>query len=135
MAFRQHDSRSKIDGDALLEEIYRLTSYLVRGWAPEYPQPNIPELRAANAPPEAYRPINYVPIDKELLARLKGAIDCQLKLLNKVLPDLKAVDLTAVVGSQDLTLDDRELAQRAGFLLELNKRQKEVRLPLPPTLQ
>jgi hypothetical protein len=42
-----------------------------------------------------------------------------MKILNKVLPDLKALDLTAVVSDQHRVLDERDLAQRLSFLRAL----------------
>ena len=114
------DLRTHLDGQALLEEIQSLVRQLLIGWAPVYPQPDIEAIRAnPNAKPEDYRPVEYVPIDKEHLTRIQSALAIQLKLLNKVLPDLKALDLTAVVSEQSHTLDERDLAQRLSFLKAL----------------
>jgi len=112
--------RDRIDGEALLAEVLKLVSQIVTGWVPTYPQPDINAIRAnPDALPEDYRPVQYVPINKEHLARLQSALAVQMKILNKVLPDLKALDLTAVVSDQHRVLDERDLAQRLSFLRAL----------------
>lgn len=113
--------REHINGEALLAEITKLVGQIVAGWVPVYPQPDIEAIRAnPNATPEDYRPVEYVPIDKEHLARIQSALAVHMKLLNKVLPDLKALDLTAVVSEQHQVLDERDLAQRLSFLRALS---------------
>jgi hypothetical protein len=113
--------RDRIDGEALLAEITKLVGQIVSGWVPVYPQPDIDAIRAnPNATPADYRPVEYAPVDKEQLARLQSALAVHMKLLNKVLPDLKALDLTAVVSEQHQALDERDLAQRLSFLRALS---------------
>jgi hypothetical protein len=113
--------RDRIDGEALLAEITKLVGQIVSGWVPVYPQPDINVIRAnPNATPADYRPVEYVPVDKEQLARLQSALAVHMKLLNKVLPDLKALDLTAKVFEQHQALDERDLAQRLSFLRALS---------------
>jgi len=117
---RTPNLRERIDGEALLSEVLKLVGQIVTGWAPVYPQPDIDAIRAnPNATPEDYRPVRFVQIDKEHLNRLQSALAVQLKILNKVLPDLKALDLTAVVSESHHTLDERDLAQRLSFLRAL----------------
>ena len=142
-------ARERIDANELLRDIGRITDHLMCGWAPEYLQPGsaagmdpqdpkTPSLRGMTAG------AHYVPVDKDTVARLSQAAAIKLKLLNKVLPDLRAIDMTAVVETQ-VPLDARELAQRARFLLALSERELGPGRPrsltpqaiaaLPPTLQ
>lgn len=135
-------SRLRIDGHVLLEEISKLTAQLVSGWIPSYPQPDVEALRFNGADPDQYRPVEFLPMGKDDRDRVTAALQVYLKLLNKVMPDLKAIELNALVEQTNTLLDDRELAQRARFLDALRKRDEERGVlsipalpPEPPTRQ
>ncbi len=67
-------------------------------------------------------PVTMVPIDKARTAQLLGAANVKLSLLKKVLPDIKAMELTGA-GGEELGTD------RVMALLELKNRLRAILQP------
>ena len=76
--------RDLVDGRQILERVEYVTQCLLSGY----------ELQIDPVTREQA----YLPIDAVAVARLRTALDVQLKLLGKVLPDLKAVELSGPDG-------------------------------------
>ena len=79
-------------------------------------------------PGEGYAPIE-TPIDRDRIAQLTAAANISLKLLNKVLPDQKAVEVTDARAPE---LTDRERVSRIAALLNDPNTNLQTLLPSPP---
>ena len=101
--------RERINGPHLLSKILSLAETLERGWVPEYDFPrNRP---VAELTPEDFHVVDWVELRPPQLQRLKASLDVYMRLLNKVLPDLKSIDM--VDSSQTgRTLSQVEMANR-----------------------
>lgn len=100
-----------IDVQRVLSSIDALLASLQLDAAPEYALPpnNLSSRRLAEYA-RATDPIVYRAHDKLSLTRMRMQLDAQFRLLDKVLPQLKAVDYTDSTPTQQL--DDRQLAER-----------------------
>ena len=103
-------TRQNLDGEQIFGNIQELLYCFLTGNVPEYPEPpmDTPLMEAAKAPIQ--QPIGWVKMSKDDQSRLKTVLDTQLKLLGKVLPDLKAIDFADVTDKERLSVS--EMAQR-----------------------
>ena len=93
--------REAIQGEQVLLSIGDILDRLMQG---QEPSPD-------GGPP--------LPLDSERIAALKGAMDGHFKLLNKVLPDLRSVELTGADGEALIPkaeVSNIELAARLLYL-------------------
>jgi hypothetical protein len=108
-------SRSDLNGLAIFRNIQELLSHLQINSKPEY------QLPPSGTPSHSLRPTEQPPVvwseltDSDL-KRYGLLISTQLKLLSKVLPDLKSVEFNDV--SQGPELSDIELAQKLAALVQ-----------------
>lgn len=109
----QEELRQRVQGDLRLNAIDDILGWLVTGYAPEFA---MPEGKKRN--PE-YRMIGWSPIDSTAAKRLRTVLDVQLRMLNKVLPDLKASEITVEKTERQFT--DLELASRVASLVNRAK--------------
>lgn len=85
--------RQRVDGGRILERIEFCTQVLLSGWEP--------------VTDPVSQTVTFVALSKERASALGKVMDIQLRLLAKVLPDLKAVELSGPdgeplkVGGQD----------------------------------
>ena len=85
--------RQRVDGERILERIEFCTQVLLSGWEP--------------VTDPVSQTVTFVALSKERASALGKVMDIQLRLLAKVLPDLKAVELSGPdgeplkVGGQD----------------------------------
>lgn len=101
--------RERIDGASLLSKIFSLTETLERGWVPEYAFPQdrpIAELSSRD-----FQVIDWVELRQPQLNRIKASLDIYMRLLNKVLPDLKSIDVTDT-SQTARTISQVEMANR-----------------------
>lgn len=78
--------RRMVDGETQLRCIGEILDRLTSGWEP------VRDPRTGSA--------DWVPLDRDRVAALNAALSTHLKLLNKVLPDLKAVELSGPDGER-----------------------------------
>ena len=78
--------RDRIDGERILGVIEEVLERLMRGDEP------LMDL--------ATRQSTYIPLSRERVAAYKTVLDVQLRLLSKVLPDLKAVEMSGPDGER-----------------------------------
>lgn len=119
MTMARKFTRQNLDGEQIFGNIQELLYCFLTGNVPEYPEPamDTPLLEAAKAPFQ--QPIGWVKMSKDDQTRLKTVLDVQLKLLGKVLPDLKAIDFADVTDKERLSVS--EMAQRlAGMNAVMN---------------
>jgi hypothetical protein len=74
------------------------------------------------------QPSGWVEIDKEGLALLKLKLDTLFRLMNKVLPDLKAMEFTDITESTSATRDPVTLARQVRGMLAIEDASR-----VPPT--
>ena len=127
-------TRSSLRGASIFKNIQELIYCLQLGYAPVYPVPSTGTSMARAAREQSGNPpASWQRMEREDIARFKILLDAQLKLLNKVLPDLKAIDLRDTTERPQLT--PYELAQRLAGVLEIAKSengpQERPRLELP----
>jgi len=127
--------RGQINALALLSNVSELMSWLVLGYRPVYRKPEtyqtpIPYVHASGPgqpntlmPQSAVHPraeiIEWIEMDSATLSCYRAVIDAHLKLLSKVLPDLKAVEVTE--DREERKLSDLELANRLASILHGRK--------------
>ena len=76
--------RERVDGERILSRIEHCTQVLLSGWEP--------------VTDPATKQVTWVPLSKDRTAALGKVMDIQLRLLSKVLPDLKAVEIAGADG-------------------------------------
>jgi hypothetical protein len=105
-------TRDSIDGLALWRNIEELLLHLTIGHRPVYARPeiNTPTSKVSKAPT-----LLWDELTPEDVKRYQVLISAQMKLLNKVLPDLKSVDFNDV--SEAPRLSSLELAQKIQSLM------------------
>jgi len=83
--------RDMLDGSEIIRQWSNANQWLIFGHMPVFQHPvgPISEATKADYPIREWRPIN-----REDIQRLRAIIDSCNRLLNKLLPELKAVDLT-----------------------------------------
>lgn len=105
-------TRQNLDGEAIFANIQQLLGWLLVGHRPIYPRPDqTPGSRTTTIlPGQLPPPIAWEPLNKDHIASLSLVINTQLKLLQKVLPDLKSVELHDSTSATPMSVF--ELAQR-----------------------
>lgn len=78
--------RDQINGERILETVGLVLEYLMRGSEPVVDC--------------VTRQTTHVPLTRERVVALKVVLDVQLRLLSKVLPDLKAVEMSGPDGER-----------------------------------
>jgi hypothetical protein len=111
--------KALVDGGAILDNIQDLLHCLQLGYVPEYelPKDGVGMRSAAKGP----RPVavSWRPMNEFDVKRYQTIIGAQLRLLNKAIPDLKAIEVTS--KSDGRLLDFDVLSQRIAGVLELSK--------------
>ena len=109
--------RSMLDGSALIEKVLTLTAYLEQGWMPEYDYPR--DIPVTEVRPHHFKIKDWIVLNNAQLQRLRNTLDVYLRLLSKVLPDLKALDLhdTTMRGQLAESLSSTEKANRVAAIL------------------
>lgn len=92
--------RQRVDGERILSRVEHCTQVLLSGWEP--------------VTDPATQQVTWVPLSKDRTAALGKVMDIQLRLLSKVLPDLKAVELSGADGEplKNVTSDRLVLATK-----------------------
>ena len=121
-------TRDHIDGVGLYSHIREILFWLLLGYCPEYPRP----------PPNSFsKELSQQPLPQEVVwreltredfVRLKLVLDAEMKLLNKVLPELKAVEVHDLTD-QKKPLDTLETARRVHAFVSLAERRTASLLP------
>ena len=107
----QHFSRSDLDGQRIHMQIQEILSILLLGYAPVYSPPSPGTMKHQVRDEILSRPVTeWLPLTRVDIARYNTALNTLMKLLTKVLPDLKAVELTDTTSQR--LLEDMDLAQR-----------------------
>lgn len=111
LPLRQSDipTRAKVDPNKILANIEQLLAMLFRGQLPTFKLPSGGTAPSVVARQEDH-PLQWVPMDKDDVARIQACLNGQFKLLGKVLPDLKNVEFSDKTDRPALSL--QELAQR-----------------------
>lgn len=108
--------RKMLDGERMLNRIEQCVTYLMQGSEP-----------VTNA---ATREVAYVPLTRERLGALKIVLDTQLRLLSKVLPDLKAIEMTDDKGNR-LAAGSQDRMVLATKLLAIMREEKQRQVDMP----
>lgn len=114
--------RSLLDGDAIFRSIARVTEWLLFGWKPVYPPPSrsqSPDL----SPGHLEAPMHWEEVTSEDIKRLQLVLNTQLKLLSKVLPDLKAIEISDLTTNPDAPTDLAALERRIRGLAAIREAQ------------
>ena len=112
-------TRASLDGAGIFRNIQEVLFWLCIGYRPRYPVPS-PDTPSNKAYKEAPGPIRrWEALTAEDTKQITVILNTQLKLLSKVLPDLKAVELS---DSSDVSrFSDMELAQRLESFKKINR--------------
>jgi hypothetical protein len=105
--------RAEVQKEPLVTSILEISRWLILGYMPRYARPE-----GLPSDPRAHL-LQWEAVNNEDLARLKVVLDTRFRLLGKVLPDLKAVEVTDTTPQQTLT--DLELAARVAALVSRNQ--------------
>lgn len=105
--------RAEVQKEPLVTSIMEVSRWLILGYLPRYARPE-----GLPSDPQAHL-LQWDTLNNEDLARLKVFLDTRFRLLGKVLPDLKAVEVTDTTPQQTLT--DLELAARVAALVSRNQ--------------
>ena len=102
--------RAQLDGSLLLAKILELAAFIEQGWMPEYSKP----LGNPHDPgfQESFQIIDWQILGPSGVARLKTTMDFYMRLLSKVMPDLKSVEVNDSRSSQDALLNPTERATK-----------------------
>jgi hypothetical protein len=104
--------RLKLEGAGLLERAQDGTFFLLSGYMAD---PSDPE--------------QLIPISNEVRQSVKAGIDSALKLLNKILPDLRQVELSQKSEKDaDAILNDIELENRLRIYTEAKAGLRQIKL-------
>ena len=106
----QRFTRSSLDGLAIFDNIQELLQWLILGYRPIYPAPKPGTPSSALNRQQRPAPIHWEALSQDDIRSVTVVLNTQLKLLAKVLPDLKSVELNDV--STQSRLSDIEVAQR-----------------------
>ena len=101
--------RDEIRGERPLAQIQQTIRFLMLGYLPNWASP-----RGLSHNPEASL-LGWQPLENKDIPRLKVALDANLKLLNKVLPDLRSLDFTDQTPPPQMS--DLELAARVASIV------------------
>ncbi len=107
----QRFTRASLDGTAIFANIQELLTWLTLGYRPVYPPPSSGQTSAAVATSPKPLPIEWEQLTGDQIKSVTVVINTQLKLLAKVLPDLKSVESNDVSDTGP-RLSDIEAAQR-----------------------
>ena len=117
-------TRAAIDGIGLYSTIREILFWLLIGYCPEYPKP----------PPNSFsKPLSKGPLPQEVswreltredYVRLKVVLDTQMRLLNKIMPELKAVEVRDV-SDESKPFDTLETARRVNAFVTLAERKAD----------
>ena len=102
--------RAQLDGSLLLAKILELAAFIEQGWMPEYSKP----LGNPHDPgfQDQFKVVDWQILGPSGVARLKVTMDFYMRLLAKVMPDLKSVEVNDARSSQDATLSPTERATK-----------------------
>lgn len=108
--------RNQIDGTYLIRQVFDLLAQIEQGWAAVYERPAQLTPEAPPNPQAPRRIVDWVLLTPQRLNQLSRALDVRLKLLNKMVPDLRSMDLTTTTSdAPTLTTTDR--ANRVAAIL------------------
>jgi hypothetical protein len=110
-------------GPVLWFQVEEILVWLTIGYMPAFTQPHkgFSGSKCVNDPTAFPEPSGWVEIDKEGLAILKLKLDTLFRLMNKVLPDLKAMEFTDITESTSATRDPVTLARQVRGMLALDE--------------
>jgi hypothetical protein len=97
--------------------------WLALGYMPEFARPTqaFSGSKIVKDPSAMPTPVGWVEIDKEGLARLQTTLNTIFKMMAKVLPDLKAVELNDITEGTRATSDPVALARQVRGMLALEE--------------
>jgi hypothetical protein len=124
-------TREALDGSSIFEQIQQTLQWLLIGYRPEYAQP--PNGMTALEMLESNREqmIGWVPLNQDDVKTLTVRLNTQMKLLSKVLPDLKAIELNDV--SETRRYSTEELAQRLASIRGVSDFVRPSLIPSQPS--
>ena len=132
----------------IIQNIGEILTQLALGYVPVYANPMESDPRHnSKAPPEKrVNPLAiatgrqqmpsatiYRPIEKDDLARLQLILNSYFRLLSKVLPDLKAMELNDITARTDAALTPVDLARQVRGLLAVEQARSST--PADPSLK
>jgi hypothetical protein len=117
-------------GPVLWFQVEEILVWLTIGYMPAFAQPHkgFSGSKCVNDPTALPQPSGWVEIDKEGLALLKLKLDTLFRLMNKVLPDLKAMEFQDITASTSVTRDPVTLARQVRGMLAIEDASR-----VPPT--
>ena len=130
---------------AIIQSIGEVLTQLALGYVPVYANPmesdprhdptKDPEKRVnpsaiANGRQQMPPPTVYRPFEKDDLARLQLILNSQFRLLSKVLPDLKAMELNDITARTDAALTPVDLARQVRGLLAVEQAKADHLKPV-----
>ena len=108
-------TRSHLDGSQILQSVQEILQWLLLGYRPVYAQPAPTATAKEVTRLLQSTPVHWVALEDADLKRFNAVLTTQLKLLAKVLPDLRSIELNDISERKHLT--DIELAQRVHSVL------------------
>jgi hypothetical protein len=106
--------RESVNGSGLIRDIRNVVEWLTLGYLPQYAKP----VGLPSDPDKEVNLLGWVPIVPKDIPRLKVALDANLKLLNKVLPDLRSMDFMDNTPQAEV-MSDLELAAKVAALVSM----------------
>lgn len=120
-------TRDRLDGASILDSVTEILQWLLLGYRPVYEQPQPTANAKAVTRLLSSTPVHWVPLEDQDLKRYNTILNTQLKLLAKVLPDLRSIEVNDI--SERKTLSDLELAQRVHSVLSASSAIKTQPAP------
>lgn len=113
-------------GPVLWFQVEEILVWLTIGYMPAFTPPHkgFSGSKCVNDPTALPAPSGWVEIDKEGLALLKLKLDTLFRLMNKVLPDLKAMEFTDITAGTSATRDPVTLARQVRGMLAIEDASK-----------
>jgi hypothetical protein len=109
-------TKATLDPNEVLSSVRELIHWLTLGATPVYPAPSAGTTSRRALQQGLPPPVQWEPLTPDRTKELQALIQIQMKLLNKVLPDLKAIDFTDSTDYESI-LSQEELAQRVRSLM------------------
>jgi hypothetical protein len=102
-------------------QVEEILVWLTLGYMPEFARPptGFSGSKCVSQPEAMPAPIGWVEIDKERLSLLQTRLNTVFKLMNKVLPDLKAMEFTDVTEGTSAIRDPVTLARQVRGMLAI----------------
>lgn len=121
--------REHLDGGQILEKVFEIVGWLHSGWIPEYSKPLGP---VTSLKPEDFQVVDWILLRPADVSRLRSALDFYLKLLAKIMPDLKSIEVNDISQGDSDRISPQERATRLFQVLNSMPEGKEFLSALRP---